>query len=131
MKRIASLLAAAVVLAAPVGAAARDTADTKFEKAVAGRVAGAPVRCISLGGITSSQIIDGKAIIYRVGSKVYVNQPRSGADQLDDRDVLLTRNVGTQLCGADTVQLIDSSSRAIRSFVVLGDFVPYTRTKAS
>ena len=131
MKHIASLLVAAAALAAPASAVARDTPETRFEKALAGRVAGEPVRCISLGGITSSQIIDGTAIIYRVGGRVYVNQPRSGADRLDDRDVLLTRNIGTQLCGADTVQLIDSSSRAIHGFVVLGDFVPYTRVKAS
>lgn len=131
MTRIVSLLAAAAALAAPVSVAARDTSDVAFEKAIGDRVAGAPVRCISLTGITSSQIIDGKAIVYRVGSRMYVNQPRSGADRLDDRDILLTRNIGTQLCGADMVHLIDPGSRFIRSSVILGDFVPYTRPKAS
>ena len=128
---MATLLTAAAALALPASVAARDHPDADYQKAIDDRVAGAPVRCISLSGITASQIIDQQAIVYRVGSRMYVNQPRSGADRLDARDILLTRNMGTQMCGSDLLHLIDPSSRIVRSTVVLGDFVPYSRPKTS
>jgi hypothetical protein len=131
MKMFGPALLAAAVLAAPLTAAPRDTPEVQLQKATAGRIAGEPVRCISLSAITGTQIIDDKAIVYRIGSRVYVNQPRSGADWLNDNDVLLTRNIGTQLCRTDSVQLIDRNSRFVRGFVVLGDFVPYTKPKKS
>lgn len=130
MTRIALLLATIAGLAAPTVAAADQDGKTALATATAGMVPGAPVRCISLSGITATEIVDGTAIIYRVGSRMYVNRPRSGAARLERRDILLTRNVGTQLCDADRVRLVDPGSRAVRSQIVLGDFVPYTRAAA-
>lgn len=82
-----------------------------------------------MSGVNSTQIIDGKAIIYRDGSRLYVNVPRSGADTLRDDDILVTRTFGSQLCSIDMVRLIDRSSRFPRGFVSLGQFVPYTKVK--
>lgn len=48
----------------------------QLEKILAGRVAGKPTSCINLRNTTSSQIIEGRAIVYRVGSTLYVNEPR-------------------------------------------------------
>jgi hypothetical protein len=126
-----TMLLAAVALATPAVAAHRDTPDIQLQKALAGRVAGKPVNCISLSGLNSSQIIDGKAIIYRVGSRLYVNEPRSGAESLRDDDVLVTRTIGSQLCSIDTVRLIDRGSRFPRGFISLGQFVPYSSVKSS
>jgi hypothetical protein len=42
-------------------------AEAKLAKKLEGRVAGTPVRCISLPTIRSSTVIDGKAIIYDTG----------------------------------------------------------------
>jgi hypothetical protein len=124
-----SLLVAAAVFATPAVAAHRDTPEIQLQKALAGRVAGKPTNCISLSGVNSSQIIDGKAIIYHVGGRLYVNEPRSGAGSLRDDDILVTRTFGSQLCSIDTVRLIDRASRFPRGFVSLGEFVPYTRVK--
>jgi hypothetical protein len=124
-------LLAAVALATPAVAAHRDTPDVQLQKALAGRVAGKPVNCISLSGTDGSQIIDGKAIIYRVGGNLYVNEPRSGAETLRDDDILVTRIFGSQLCSIDTVRLIDRGSRFPRGFVSLGPFTPYSRVKTS
>ena len=121
-----TLLLSAALVAAPALAAPRDDPDTQLRKALAGRVAGPPTDCISLTGTNSSQIIAGKAIIYRSGSRLYVNEPRSGADTLHDDDILVTRTVGSQLCSIDTINLVDRASRFQRGFVVLGKFVPYT-----
>nr|WP_244646486.1 hypothetical protein [Sphingomonas sp. CFBP 8760] len=120
---------AAVVLATPAVAAHRDTPDVQLQKALEGRVAGKPVNCISLSSTNSSRIIDGKAIIYRVGGRLYVNEPRSGAASLRDDDILVTRTFSSQLCSVDMVRLIDRGSRFPRGFVSLGQFVPYTKVK--
>ena len=128
---IPAAMAAAAVLATPVVAAPRDTPEAQLQKMLAGRVAGKPTRCIPLSAINSSEVISGKAIVYRAGSTLYVNEPRSGAQQLDQNDVLVTRTIGTQLCSIESVQLVDRSSRMPSGFVVLGDFVPYTKAKAA
>ena len=125
-----TLLLTAALIAAPALAAPRDDPDTQLRKALAGRVAGKPTDCISLTSTNSSQIIEGKAIIYRSGSRLYVNEPRSGAESLDDDDILVTRVTGSQLCSIDTVDLVDRASRIQHGFVILGKFVPYTKPKA-
>lgn len=124
-----TMFLAAVVLATPAVAAHRDTPDVQLQKALEGRVPGKPVNCISLSSTNSSRIIDGKAIIYRVGGRLYVNEPRSGAASLRDDDILVTRTFSSQLCSVDMVRLIDRGSRFPRGFVSLGQFVPYTKVK--
>jgi hypothetical protein len=126
-KILKTMLLAAVATATPALAAPRDTPEVQLQKAIAGRVAGEPTSCITLSNTQSSRIIEGKAIIYRVGSTLYVNEPRSGADWLDDDDILVTKTYGSQLCRIDSVQLIDRTSRFQRGFVILGDFVPYRK----
>lgn len=129
---LATLLAGAALLAAPVANAGhRDTPDQKLAKLLKGRVAGKPVDCISLSMAGSSQVIDGKAIVYTVGNTLYVNEPRGGANQLDDNSILVTNTFGSQLCSIDTVRLIDRASYFPRGFVSLGEFVPYTKPKKS
>ena len=123
------LLISAIAVATPAVAAHRDAPDAELQKALSGRVAGAPTNCLSLSSVTSSQIIDGKAIIYRVGGRLYVNEPTSGAQSLRDDDILVTRTFSSQLCSIDTVRLVDRASRFPRGFVSLGKFVPYTKVK--
>ncbi|ATY30755.1 hypothetical protein [Sphingomonas psychrotolerans] len=125
---VKTLLLGASLIAAPAVAAPRDTPEVKLQKLLAGRTAGKPVDCIPLSS-NSSQIIDGKAIVYRVGSKLYVNEPRSGAESLNDDDVLVTKVFGSQLCSIDTVNLVDRTSGFQRGFVILGKFVPWTKVK--
>ena len=120
----AALAAAAVT---PAFGAPRLSPEARLEKLIGDRVPGKPVDCVNLRDVQSSQIIDGTAIVYRVGSRLYVNRPQSGARWLDDDDILATRTIGSQLCRIDTVKLIDRTSRFQRGFVILGDFVPYTR----
>lgn len=124
------MLLAAVALTSPAIAARRDVPDVQLQKILVGRVAGKPVNCISLSGSNSSEIIDGKAIVYRVGSRLYVNEPRSDAQSLHRDDILVTRTIGSQHCSIDTVRLIDRGSRFPRGFVSLGQFVPYSKIKA-
>lgn len=132
----ALLTAASLALVVLPGAAmAQDKVNLKGEaelsKMLEGRVAGEPVKCLPTHALDNSTIIDGTAIVYRSGSKLYVNRPRGGAASLDDDDILLTKLYGTSLCNVDKVDLIDRGSRTWNGFVLLGDFVPYTKVKTA
>jgi hypothetical protein len=125
--RIFAGSAAAAVLAAPLLAAPRLTAQQELDKALAGRVAGKPVKCIDPRWNDSTQIIDKTAIVYGSGRTIYVQRP-VGAESLSDNDILVTRLWGNgQLCDIDTISLIDRSGGFYRGFVGLNEFVPYTR----
>ncbi|NNM76013.1 hypothetical protein HJG53_03705 [Sphingomonas sp. ID1715] len=122
-------LAAAALGAVSAASAAPLPPEARLARMLDGRVAGKPVSCLNQRSISSTEIIDDTAIVYRVGSKLYVNRPRSGADWLHRDDILVTRTIGSQLCSIDTVRLLDRTSMIPAGFVSLGDFVPYTRPK--
>jgi hypothetical protein len=128
-KMIKFLLAAAALAAAPAAAAPRDNPETQLQRLLAGRAPGRPVDCISLANAPSSTIIEGRAIVWRFGSRLYVNEPRSGATSLDDDDILVTRPFGSRLCSRDPVNLVSRSGRIPHGFILLGQFVPYERVK--
>jgi hypothetical protein len=137
MRILSSMLLGAALIgmgaaapAAPRDNRVNDKAEAKLAKALEGRIAGKPVSCISQHNITNSTVYDGTAIVYRVGSTLYVNRPRIGQTSLDSDDILVSRTYGSQLCNLDTIKLIDRSSRFQTGFVGLGDFVPYAKPKA-
>ena len=131
MRKIFPLLAAGLFFAAT--AAQADPADrrlageARLDRALAGRVAGEPVDCITLSRIRGTRIIPDTAIVYEVGNVLYVNRPRAGARSLDESDTLVSRPFSNRLCSIDTVQLYDMSARMTHGVVFLGDFVPYRR----
>lgn len=128
MRKILPLIAASLLIGGAAEAKRPDPQE-RLDRALAGRVAGEPVSCIDLHRVTSSQVIDGTAILYRVGSTIYVNRPDNGADSLDDRDTMVTRTFSTQLCDVDTVTMVEPVSRTFRGIVFLGEFVPYRRVQ--
>ena len=132
-KTIAAVLAAATVLSLSVAAEARPkiAPEAKLAKLLDGRVAGEPRDCIFLPSIRSSRIIDKTAIVYDAGRTLWVNRPRSGAESLDDDDILVTRLHSSSLCSIDIVQLQDRYSNFYSGFVGLGEFVPYRKVAAS
>jgi hypothetical protein len=128
---IATIIAAAAIAAMPATATAmeRMAPEERLAKLLEGRVAGEPQDCISLSTVTSSQVIDKTAIVYRVGGTLWVNRPEGGAESLDDGDILVTKLSGSQLCRIDTIQLQHRGSNMYSGFVSLGKFVPYRRAK--
>ena len=134
-KSIAAVLAAATVLALAVTADARPrlSPEQKLAKMLDGRVAGEPRDCIYLPSIRGSRIVDKTAIVYDAGRTLWVNRPRSGANSLDDDDILVTNlyGSGSQLCSIDIVRLHDRTSFFYSGFVGLGEFVPYRKVAAS
>ena len=128
-KTIAAVIAAATVLSLSVAADARPriAPEAKLAKMLDGRVAGEPRDCIFLPSIRGSRIIDKTAIVYDAGRTLWVNRPRSGAESLDDDDILVTRLHGSSLCSIDIVELQDRYSNFYSGFVGLGEFVPYKK----
>lgn len=128
---IPTLLAAAALATVPGAASAREklAPEDQLAKLLEGRVAGEPQNCIPLASARSSQVIDKTAIVYRIGSTLWVNRPKGGAESLDDDDILVTKTTGSQLCSIDPVELRDRSSQMYSGFVSLGEFVPYRRVK--
>ncbi|MDO6416808.1 hypothetical protein Q4F19_20665 [Sphingomonas sp. BIUV-7] len=134
MRHALPIMLAAALIAG--GASARSAqpnikGEAELAKLLDGRVAGKPVNCISTTNSQSSRIIDGTAVVYQsTGRTLYVNRPRIGADSLRNDDILVTKIWGSQLCSLDQVRLVDRTSRFPRSFVGLGEFVPYTKPKS-
>lgn len=125
------LTAAVLALLATSGSAVageKQTGEEKLAKLLEGRVPGKPVSCIPQYMLQNSTVIDKTAIVYRSGSKLYVNRTRDPSS-LDDDQILVTKTIGSQLCSIDKVDLIDRGSRMWDGFVTLGDFVPYERVK--
>lgn len=121
------LIGAALLAPGAVQAKERLAPEAQLAKALDGRVAGEPARCINLRNSDSSQVIPGHAIVYKDGRTLWVNRPRSGARNLTANDVLVTRTLGSQLCSTDTVVMHDRYSQAMTGIVFLGEFVPYRK----
>lgn len=123
---------ALAALTLPIAASAQqdgtDTAASKGEarlaKLIEGRVAGEPERCIRDFPVRSFQVIDGTAIVYKIGRTVWVNRTRD-PDSLDDRDTLVFRRFGSQVCSTDIVTTIDPVGGFFTGNVFLSEFVPY------
>jgi len=123
----------ALVAVAAIGSAvplqARDhlTGEAKLAKILDGRTAGKPVDCVPITQIRSTEIIDRTAIVY-TGSNgtLYVNRP-SGANFLDDDDILVSEPYNGQACRIDIIRLIDRGSRMPSGSIGLNDFTPYPR----
>ncbi len=129
MRKILLTLAAAATLAAPASASPRLHGEAKLAQLLEGRTAGAPVDCIDLNRVYSTQIVDGTAIVYDSGRTLYVNRPRAGADVLDNSDTMVVKPFDHRLCRVDTVQMYEQGARFFHGSVFLGDFVPYTKER--
>ena len=124
---VPAILAAAALAATPATAREKLEPEAQLAKLLGDRVPGEPQDCIQLSSVTSSQVIDGTAIVYKIGSTYWVNRPEGGTDSLDDDDILVTKLTTGRLCSIDTVELRDRTSRMYSGFVSLGKFVPYRK----
>jgi hypothetical protein len=123
------LAMAAILAVVPAAGQAKEKleGEAKLAKMLEGRTAGEPVNCISNSMIRDTTVIDNTAIVYRVGSTLYVNKPQN-PESLDDDAIMVTRLATNQLCSVDTVQLRDRTMPSFwRGFVALGQFVPYKK----
>lgn len=129
---VAFTAVAAALLAAPaLQAEDREMSEgeAKLAKMLEGRVAGDPQSCVYMRPTTKLTVIDGTALVYKSGRTLYVNIPRN-AEDIDDRDTLVTRRSSSSLCRTDIVTTQDRSIGFYTGNIFLGDFVPYTKVKS-
>jgi hypothetical protein len=127
-KIMKALLLGVALSAMPAIAATHDDPDAELQKMLAGRSPEAPVSCINSGIASNVTVIRGKAIVYRVGSRLFVNTTEDPS-RLRDDDILVTRLRGSELCNHDAVQLVPWGTQISRGFVLLDKFVPYSKPR--
>lgn len=120
--RIAALVLVLASCAAPPPGTERQGPPVEL----AGRVAGAPRRCVTLNQMDALRASENNRhiLLYGSGRTIWANylgQCRFGYD-----DVLVTEPIGSSLCGGDIVRSFDRVSRIPGPSCVLTDFVPYT-----
>lgn len=126
-------LSATLILAACSTTAAQQTrsprAEAELAEALAGRVAGPPVRCIPTYRADDMKIIDDSTILFKDGSTIYLQTPPGGCPGIAvHRNVLVSKPMpSNQLCSGDIQQLFDPVSRIGGGSCVFGEFVPYTK----
>lgn len=130
--RIASTLIIAALVAAPIaakGPSRQEQGEAELAKALKDYVPGPTVQCVNLSDITNQTVIDGTAIIFwGLGGKAWVNRP-SGAEFLDDDNVLIMQPFGSQNCRLDIVHQRDRYSHMQSAAIGLSDFTVYTKPK--
>lgn len=124
------LLAALVLSGCTYQTAERqEPEDPAIAKALAGRVAGKPVACLSTSDMQDMTSYRG-AILYRVGRTVYRNDmdqcPILGSDT-----IMVNRVYGSQICRGDIVHFVERTGGFMRGACGYGDFVPYTKVAAA
>ncbi|PZQ58031.1 MAG: hypothetical protein DI544_15260 [Sphingomonas taxi] len=126
MNRIIAVAVMATAFIAPAHAARRSP-DAQLAEVLKGRVAEKPVSCITASATDNMQIVTARAIVWRIGRRLYVNVPRDRAETLRADDILITQPFGSQLCRNDQVRPLDRMSNIPRGILLLGDFTPYVR----
>lgn len=131
MRAIPLLLAAA----AASGCATQPPAPTRtaeaqaeFQKLTAGRVPGAPITCLPSYRAGHMTPIDDSTVIFKDGSRVYVNHLIGECSLLRSGFyTLVTRSSGTGLCRGDIADVADVRAGTVVGSCAIGDWVPYTR----
>ncbi len=135
MPRFTNMLLAGVVALAGIAAQAApsraERGAAELARALEGRTAGEPVRCLNMSDIRSSRIITGTAVLYETtNGTLYLNRPRGGARSLDRDDILVSRVFGSRICAPETIHLLSPPSHIPSGFISLGDFVPYRKPRS-
>ena len=101
-------------------------AEDQLGRALAGKVALAPVACLPSLRAGDMTVIDDGTILFRHGRTVYRNDLDGGrCTGLGGGNALLTRQHG-QLCRGEIAEVVNLNTGTTIGSCVLGDFVPYT-----
>lgn len=97
-----------------------------------GKVAGAPVNCISDFRANNMIRVSDNIVLFRVsGRLVYKNTLRFSCPGLArDSDIVVTEQFGGQKCRGDLLRLVDRTSGIAGPVCSLGEFVPYRKASA-
>lgn len=94
---------------------------------LAGRTAGAPVRCVTFGQRDGLHIAGPHTLTFRDGKTIWVNNVPE-CSTLRTSDILVLEPFGTQYCRGDFVRTRDNVTLIPGPGCRLNDFVPYTKS---
>lgn len=116
----------ALLLAACVAQQPQQSRQRPIE--LAGRVAGAPQKCVTIVPSEGLRISndDRHILLYAGGKTLWVNDlgPSCG---FRANDILVMQPLNNRYCSGDVARSVDNLSRMPGPTCILGDFVPYTR----
>lgn len=133
-KSLAAVATCAALFVSPA-LSAQDTpepteGEIELAEMLEGRVAGEAQSCIRLRPNTQVKMIDRTALVYEVGSTLYVNIPRN-ARSVDEDDTLVRRTISpTRLCNVEIITTIDRFNGFYTGNISLGDFIPYHKAES-
>jgi hypothetical protein len=123
--RPALLLAAGLAAAAPATTRDRDPLSE-----FAGRVAGAPVSCLTADHAGGLQALDRRTLIYRESARrIWRNDLPDVCPGLDDDSLLVIELFGSGPCKGDRFHAVQRGSGIPGPSCRLGSFVPYVKPK--
>ncbi len=97
---------------------------------LAGRVAGAPVRCITLQQLNGPEIVDSQTILYRQsGKRIWKTGPLGECASLRPFDTLIVDVYGGQLCRNDRFRTVSNGMSIPSGSCRFRDFTPYDKVK--
>jgi len=136
MRSLVSIVLAASSLAActsyteqPYQRTAR--AEAEFRRELAGKVAGRPIDCLQSHNSANMQVIDDNTILFKDGSRVYVQSPQGGCRPLGSGGyTLVTQSFGGMgLCRGDIARVVDFHGGFTVGSCALNSFVPFERPR--
>lgn len=100
----------------------------RLDKALAGKVPGKPVSCITSFDPSRLEVVGDNTLLYRVNKDlIYRNNLEGACNGLSMGSALvMTRPLATQYCRGDIARAVDLQTRATTGSCALGDFIPYT-----
>jgi hypothetical protein len=140
MRPLAALLAATATAALggcasyveqPYQPTARAQEDLRRE--LAGKVPGRPVDCLQSSRSGDMQVVDDNTILFKEGSRTYVQSPVGGCRPLGSGQyTLVTHSFGGMgLCRGDIARVVDLTGGFTVGSCTLNAFVPYERPRRS
>lgn len=114
------------------GGVRNPAAETRLTQALAGKVAGAPQRCLARALSDGVRVVDANTILYPAGRDViYRNNPEGGCPGLDPSRTIAVEQASSEMCRGDVVRVVDRTGGGVVSSCTLSDFVPYRRENGS
>lgn len=132
MRGMSLILAGATLAscAAPEPYRQNPRAQQELAAMLAGKTAGPPLSCLQNWNTYDMQIIDGRNVVYRQGSRsLYLMHLSPGCDLLSGAGgyALVTKQFGGMgTCRGDIVQVLDTTSRMTVGSCGVDSIVPYT-----
>jgi hypothetical protein len=120
------LLAAGLASVTPAATHDRDPL-----REFAGRVAGAPVRCLDADRAGNLMALDQRTLVYREsGRRIWRNDLPAACPGLNDDSIIVIELFGNGPCQGDRFHTIERSGGIPGPSCRLGSFVPYDKPKS-